>query len=117
MAKSIRATDPRRKRLIHDCRKTKRSFWKNVSAFLLKSRSSRVAVNLAKIDKYTEEHDTVLIPGKVLSSGDLTHPITIAAFSYSKKAFKKIEKIGGEFIFIEELMKRNPTGSKIKLLI
>lgn len=117
MAKSIRATDPRRKRLIHDCRKTKRSFWKNVGAFLLKSRSSRVTINLGKIDKYTEKNDTVLVPGKVLSSGDLTHPITLAAFSYSKKAFKKIEKVGGKFIFIEELMKINPTGSKIKLLI
>jgi large subunit ribosomal protein L18e len=116
VAKSIRATDPRRKRLIHDCRKTKRSFWKNVSAFLLKSRSSRATVNLGKIDKYTEANDTVLVPGKVLSSGELTHPITLAAFSFSKKAFKKVEKVGGTFIFIEELMKRNPTGSKIKLL-
>ena len=69
-----------------------------------------------KIDKYTEANDTVLVPGKVLSSGELTHPITLAAFSFSKKAFKKVEKVGGTFIFIEELMKRNPTGSKIILL-
>jgi len=116
MAKAVRATDPRRRRLIHDCRKTKRSFWKNVSKFLLKARSTRVIINLGKIDKYSEAGDVVLVPGKVLSSGELTHAITLAAFSYSKKALKKITKVGGEYLSIEELMKKNPTGAKVKLL-
>lgn len=116
MAKAVRATDPRRRRLIQDCRKTKRSFWKNVSKFLLKARSTRVIINLGKIDQYSEANDTVLVPGKVLSSGELTHPLTLAAFSYSKKTLKKIEKIGGEYLSIEDLMKKNPTGTKIKLL-
>ena len=116
MAKAVRATDPRRRKLIQDCWKTKRSFWKNVSRFLLKARSTRVIINLGKIDKYSEAADIVLVPGKVLSSGELTHPITLAAFSYSKKALKKITQLGGEFLSIEELMKRNPTGTKVKLI-
>ena len=117
MAKAIRATDPRRRRLIRSLIKTKRRFWRNVSEFLEKSRQNRVIVNLGKIDVFSEDKDTVLIPGKVLSSGKLTHPVTVAAFSYSTKAKKKITKAGGEYIFIEELIKRNPTGTKIKLLI
>ncbi len=116
MAKAIRAKDPRRRRLIQNLHKTKRKFWRTVSEFLQKSRSSRVTVNIGKIDVYSEANDTVLVPGKVLSSGSLTHPVTIAAFSYSKKAIKKILKAGGECLFIEELMEKNPTGSKIKLL-
>jgi large subunit ribosomal protein L18e len=117
MAKSVRATDPRRKRLIRTLYKTKRRFWRNVSDFLQKSRSSRVTVNLGKINIFSEENDTILVPGKVLSSGDLMHPITVAAFSYSKKAINKITKAGGESIYIEDLMKKNPTGTKIKLII
>lgn len=116
MAKAIKAKDPRRRRLIHDLDKTKRRFWRNISDFLQKSRINRIVVNLGKISIFSEENDTILIPGKVLSSGELTHAVTIAAFSYSKKALKKITKVGGAFIPIEDLVKKNPTGSKIKLL-
>ncbi len=116
MARAIRAKDPRRKRLIRSLNKTKRRFWKNVSEYLEKSRKDRVVVNIGKIDLFSEESDTILIPGKVLSSGNLTHAITVAAFSYSTKARKKIAKAGGEFLFIEDLVRKNPTGAKIKLL-
>ncbi|MHA1267660.1 MAG: 50S ribosomal protein L18e [Candidatus Helarchaeota archaeon] len=116
MTNVLRTTDPRRKRLIRELDKTKRRFWRTVGNFLQKSRSNRVVVNLGKINSYAEENDTILIPGKVLSSGELTHPVTIAAFSCSKKAKKKITKAGAEIIYIEELLKRNPTGSKIKLI-
>jgi len=116
LAKAIRAKDPRRKRLIRNLYKTKRRFWRMVSEFLEKTRKNRVIVNLGKIDLYSETNDTILIPGKVLSSGNLTRPVTVAAFSYSTKARKKISKAGGQFLFIEELIKKNPTGSKIKLL-
>ena len=116
MANAIRAKDPRRRRLIRNLTKTKRKFWKNVSEFLEKSRSNRIIVNIGKIDIFSEKNDTVLIPGKVLSSGSLTHSVVIAAFSYSTKAKKKILKAGGQYLFIEELMKQNPTGANIKLL-
>ena len=116
MANAIRAKDPRRRRLIRNLIRTKRRFWRNVSDFLEKSRKNRAIVNLEKIDVFSEKNDTVLIPGKVLSSGLLTHPVTIAAFSYSSKAKKKIMNAGGKFISIEELMQKNPTGSNIKLL-
>ncbi|MFX1295016.1 MAG: 50S ribosomal protein L18e [Promethearchaeota archaeon] len=116
MARAIKAKDPRRRRLIRSLTKTKRKFWRNVSEFLEKSRKNRVIVNLGKIDAFTENNDTVLIPGKVLSSGSLTHSVIIAAFAYSTKAKKQIIKAGGEYVFIEELIKRNPTGSKVKIL-
>ncbi len=116
MANTIRTTDPRRRRLIRTLIKTKRRFWKTVSDFLKKSRSNRITVNLGKINIFTEAKDAVLVPGKILSSGDLTRPIIISAFSCSKKAKKKILKAGGEFLSIEELLERNPAGSKIKLL-
>ena len=117
MANPIKTTDPRKRRLIRALDKTKRRFWRNVSEFLQKTRSNRVIVNLGKIDVFTEEKDTILVPGKILSSGNLTHPVIIAAFSCSKKAKKKINKAGAEFVLIEDLLKQNPTGTKIKLII
>lgn len=116
MANTIRTKDPRRRRLIRALDRTKRRFWKNVSEFLQKSRSNRVIVNLGKISIHSESNDLILVPGKILSSGELTSAVTIAAFACSKKARKKIIKAGGEFILIEGLLRRNPTGSKIKLL-
>ncbi|NVM52977.1 MAG: 50S ribosomal protein L18e [Candidatus Helarchaeota archaeon] len=112
----IRTTDPRRRRLIRALDRTKRRIWKNVSGFLQKSRTNRIIVNLGKINVFSEGKDIILIPGKVLSSGELTHHVTVAAFAFSKKARKKILKAGGESIIIEDLLKRNPTGSKVKLL-
>lgn len=116
MANTVKTTDPRRRRLIRALHKTKRRFWKTVSEFLNKSRSNRIVVNIGKIDVFSENNDIVLIPGKVLSSGELSRPVTIAAFSCSKKARKKILKAGGDFLRIEDLLVRNPAGSKVKLL-
>ncbi len=117
MAKAVRAKDPRKRRLIRNLYKTKRRFWRTVCEFLEKSKNNRVIVNIGKIETFTEANDTVVIPGKILSTGFLTHPVIIAAFSYSTKAKKKILKAGGECILIENLMERNPTGSNLKLLI
>jgi large subunit ribosomal protein L18e len=117
MANTLKATDPRRRRLIRELDKTKRRFWRNVSQFLQKSRSKRVVVNLGKIDTFSEENDIIVVPGKVLSTGELTHPVIIAAYSFSKKSRKKISKVGADLIYIEELLKNNPSGAKIKLII
>ncbi len=116
MANTLRATDPRKRRLIRALDKTKRRFWRNVSEFLQKSRSNQIVVNLSKINVFAEEKVTILVPGKILSSGELTHPVIIAAFACSKKARKKIVKAGAEFVLIEDLLKKNPTGSKVKLI-
>lgn len=116
MANLIRTTDPRRRRLIRELDKTKRRFWRNISEYLQKSRSTRILVNLGKIDIFTDENDTVIVPGKLLSSGELTHPVTIAAYSCSRKAMKKLAKVGAQLIKIEDLLEKNPTGSNVKLI-
>ena len=62
------------------------------------------------------DEETALIPGKVLSSGDLTKKLTIAAWTFSDKAEEKIKKAGGKSISIEDLMKNNPDGKNIRIL-
>ena len=92
-------------------RKENVKIWKAVAKNLEKSNRIRRKVNLYKINKYTKNNDTVVIPGKVLGIGDLNHKVLIAAFQFSKSAEEKSKGIS-----IEELMKKNPKGKGIKVM-
>ncbi|MEM3586659.1 MAG: 50S ribosomal protein L18e, partial [Candidatus Jordarchaeaceae archaeon] len=92
------------------------NIWKRVSEELRRPSRCRVSVNLSRINRYTVDNDTVLVPGKVLGSGELKHKVCIAALSFSKEAANKTEKAGGECISIQELMKRNPSGANVKII-
>jgi large subunit ribosomal protein L18e len=109
-----------RKNLIRILRKKARennaNIWRKVAEFLEKPKRRRVAVNLSRINRYTKEGDVVVVPGKALSAGTLTHSVTVAAFSFSEKAKEKIEKAGGRCLKIEELLNQNPKGSNIKVI-
>jgi large subunit ribosomal protein L18e len=90
--------------------------WSSVAQKLKKTKHNRVAVNLSRINRYTSERDVALVPGKILSSGSLTHIVSIAAVSSSLKARKKIEQAGGKYLTIEALVHENPKGSGVKII-
>ena len=86
----------------------------NELAALLPSRQRRSA-NIWKINKYTSDKEIALVPGKVLSDGELTKKMTIAAFQFSKEAMNKINK-KGKAITIKELIKENPKGKNVRII-
>ena len=90
--------------------------WRDVAERLSKPRSRRIIVNLSRINRYSVDGETVLVPGKVLGSGKLDHPVKVAAFSFSKTARAKILEAGGEVMTIQDLINRNPKGLKVKLM-
>ena len=90
--------------------------WKDIALRLEKPSRNWPEVNLDRISKYTGEKETSLIPCKVLSTGDLTKKVSIAAWSFSEKSEEKIKKAGGKTLSIEELMKSNPKGKDIRIL-
>ena len=49
---------------------------------------SRKTVNLYKINKYSEEGDNIIVPGKVLGEGQMDHKINITAMEYSARALR-----------------------------
>lgn len=116
MVRKTKATNPILKKLIQDLiklsNKNKAPVWKRVAADLSKPARQRRSVNLIRINKHSKVNDTILVPGKVLGTGDLDHKVTVAAFDFSEAAKKKIDNV----ISIQELMKKNPKGSKIKLI-
>ncbi len=90
--------------------------WRAMAERLSKPRSGRAEVNVGEIAKYTKKNDVVAVPGKVLGAGNIDHKITAAALSFSAKAVEKITRAGGKCISLEELMKKNPRGSGVKIM-
>jgi len=89
---------------------------KAIAEKLGRSTRERVEVNLSKIERYAEDGDTVIVPGVVLSSGQLSKPVTVAAWRFSPSSVKKIKDNKGKCLTIEELVKENPKGSKVKII-
>ncbi|MBN2250710.1 MAG: 50S ribosomal protein L18e [Candidatus Altiarchaeota archaeon] len=120
MPKTVEFEDPRRLALIEElkasARKEDAEIWHTLAWELSRPRKNRREVNLWKLSKYTSEGETVVVPGKVLGDGRLEHKIEIAAFNFSKEAKEKIEKSGGRFMSIYDLIKKNPKGSNLKLI-
>ncbi len=90
--------------------------WHDLANRLAKSRRIRSTVNLSRLDRFTQRNDTVAVPGKVLSSGEINHALTVTAFGFSEKAKEKIKKSKGKCLTFADLMKKNPKGSNIKII-
>lgn len=116
----VKATNPQLRFLIYRLRKAWRvngaKIWLDVARRLARPKRSRIAVNLSRINRYTLEGDVALVPGKVLGSGSLDHKVTVAAFTFSKAARKKIESAGGGCLTIMDLVELNPKGSNVKIV-
>jgi len=81
------------------------------------SKRRRPEVNLSKLNRVCKKDETVVVPGKVLSSGTLRKSLTVAAANFSMKSIQKIQKAGGKVISIKELIKENPKGTNVRIVI
>ncbi len=90
--------------------------WKRVAADLSKPTRQRRIVNLTRINKFTKENDVIVVPGKVLSAGNIDHKIEVAAYQFSEAAKAKIESAKGTVITIPQMLKSNPKGKGIKII-
>ena len=113
-------TDPNITTLIRTLRKTATAqnapIWKRIADDLSKSHRSRIIVNLSKISRYSSPGDVVVIPGKVLASGELAHRLKIGAISFSENAKSKIVAAGGTCVSLIDLIDNHPDGSGLRIL-
>lgn len=91
--------------------------WRDVAEKLGKPRRQRVEVNLSDISKYAQDGGAVVVPGVVLGNGELTKTVSIAAWRFSSSALEKMRKAKCRPIAIEELMKINPKGTGVRILM
>lgn len=90
--------------------------WNEIASILSSSRKNRLNLNLDEISEKTKEGENLVIPGKVLSQGNIDKKIKIAALSYSERAREKLLKNGCKVSSILDEIKSNPSGKGIKIL-
>jgi len=115
-----RSTNPDLTDLIRLLRKKSReneaAIWLDAAERLSRSRRMRIAVNISRISRYTQENDDVLVPGKLLGAGLISHPVRVAALGFSDQARVRILEAKGKCLSILELVEINPKGTNVKLI-
>lgn len=113
-------TDPNTRALINVLRKTSTEhdtgIWKRVAELLSAPTRKRATVNVSKIQRHTNDGDTIVVPGKVLGSGILTNKVTVAALNASTSARLMIIDAGGSLISIHELLNQAPSGKGVTII-
>ncbi|MDO8628643.1 MAG: 50S ribosomal protein L18e [Nanoarchaeota archaeon] len=93
-------------------RKLKVPLWHRVADELERSTRQRCEVNLFKIEQFARDGEFVIVPGKVLGDGVLTKKVKVAAFKFSQSAKDKLKN----GMSLEQALKENPKGDKVRLL-
>jgi large subunit ribosomal protein L18e len=90
--------------------------FKRIAVDLEKPTRNQRVVNLSRINQYTKSNEVIVVPGKVLGSGELDHVLTIAAYKFSSSALDKINGSKSKAITITELMKDPIKGKKVRII-
>ena len=111
-------TDPELSSLIFFLKKQKKPLWHNVAKYLARPKRISITVNIEKINKLTKDDDIIVVPGKILSKGNLDHKIMVAAFSFSGTAKQKLSK-KAEILSIKELVEKlaQTKGVNVRIII
>ena len=120
MSKRTGPTNPVTAALVSELKKLsnkeKVAIWKDVASRLSRPTRIRAEVNVNHAEANLRKDEIALVPGKLLATGDVTKPITVAALNASASAKEKIKAAKGHFLTIQELMVKNPKGKKVRIL-
>ena len=113
-------TNPVLQQLITSLRKestsSKAALWDRVADDLEKPTRERRVININKLARFTKPNETILVPGKVLGSGELPHRLVVAALTFSEGARERIEAAKGKALTIEQLLQQKPKAKDLKVL-
>lgn len=73
-------------------------------------------LNLSQIDREVKDGENIFVPGKILSSGEMTKKVRIVAWKFSEKALAKLKDAKCEAVEVTEEIKKNPELNKLRLL-
>lgn len=119
-SQSFNKTDPALIALIDDLKAKERengaAVWRDIAKRLEKPKKNWAETNLSKLDRYANDGETIIIPGKVLAAGSISKKITVVAYSFSAAAKDAIVAAGGKTMAIRDLMAENPKGSNVRIM-
>jgi len=98
-------------------RKNNAPIWSSIAKSMSKSVSLKKIVNIKKINDFSKASNIIVVPGKVLGTGNISHKITLCSFSISNSAAKKIIESGGQILKFNQLIEKYPSGNGIKIIV
>ncbi len=97
-------------------KKNNAPIWERLADLASKPTRAKRIMNLGQLDKLVSDNDIVVVPGKILGTGNLSHKITLCSFSISTTGAKKITQSGGKISDISQIIKDHPTGKGVKII-
>lgn len=94
----------------------KNDAWNQIAGILSGPRRNNICINLERINKDSKAGETIVVPGKVLSQGEIDKKIKIVALNFSEKAKEKLLSAKCELISILDEIKSNPSAKGIKII-
>ena len=116
MSLKLRSKQQDLQNFIIELENKEKPIWKAVAKGLNRPRRKEFDINLYRLDRVADGKETVIVPGTVLGTGDVTKKLNVAAWKFSGSARQKIEKAGGKCWEIALLVKENPEGKGIRIL-
>jgi len=112
--KARRKTSPALIGVIRDSKKLEN--WNQVSDLISSPKRKSIIFNLSEINDTAKEGENIVVPGKVLSQGEISKKIRLIALRFSKMAEEKLLKSKTEFSYIKDEIKKNPQAKNLRVL-
>lgn len=97
-------------------KKTKAPIWRALERELSRPRKNRREVNIGTLADKTGDGQVVVIPGKILGSGEIGHKLTVCTVTISQAAAKKIRACGGKIVSLGDLAEQYPDGKGVRVI-
>jgi len=104
------------KELRQASKKNNAPIWLRLAELAMKPSRARRVMNLGQLDKFANDNDVIVVPGKVLGTGNISHKITLCSFSISTSGAKKVVQSRGKVVDFAQLIKSYPTGNGVKII-
>lgn len=88
--------------------------WTEVAGLLTTPGRKSKSVNLSEIEK--ADGEMIVVPGKVLSQGEIKKKVKVVATNFSESALKKLKDAGCEALTIKDAIKLNKDGKGMVIL-
>jgi large subunit ribosomal protein L18e len=109
-----RKTNPELVETIRLAKKNKA--WVEIAHVLCSPRKNKVEINLNKINEEAKAGEIIVVPGKILSLGEINKKLKVAALNFSEKAKEKLLKAGCDVLSISDEIKKNPEMKGVKII-
>ncbi len=97
-------------------RKTRLQSGELLNGSSARPRRNRREVNVGTLADKTDDGQVIVVPGKVLGSGEIGHKLTLCAITISDSATKKIIACGGKLVSLSNLVEQYPDGKGVRVI-